>query len=92
MEVGAEIGEEEVGEDVGSRRLVGPSLGSFTDRSEAFIKTYGGASVFLARFIAVVRAFVPLVADILGMSSRQFYVVNILSAFAWAPAHIATEW
>ena len=44
----------------------------FIDRSEAFIKTYGGASVFLARFIAVVRAFVPLVAGILGKSSRQF--------------------
>ena len=43
----------------------------FIDRSEAFIKTYGGASVFLARFIAVVRAFVPLVAGILGMSSPQ---------------------
>jgi membrane protein DedA with SNARE-associated domain len=27
----------------------------FIDRSEAFIKTYGGGSVFLARFIAVVR-------------------------------------
>jgi membrane protein DedA with SNARE-associated domain len=51
----------------------------FIDRSEAFIKTYGGASVFLARFIAVVRAFVPLVAGILGMSLRQFYAVNILS-------------
>jgi membrane protein DedA with SNARE-associated domain len=60
----------------------------FIDRSEAFIKTYGGASVFLARFIAVVRAFVPLVAGILGMSSRQFYAFNILSAFAWAPAHV----
>ena len=60
----------------------------FIDRSEAFIKRYGGASVFLARFIAVVRAFVPLVAGILGMSSRQFYAVNILSAFAWAPAHV----
>ena len=60
----------------------------FIDRSEAFIKTYGGASVFLARFIAVVRAFVPLVAGILGMSSRQFYAVNILSAVAWAPAHV----
>jgi membrane protein DedA with SNARE-associated domain len=60
----------------------------FIDRSEAFIKTYGGASVFLARFIAVVRAFVPLVAGILGMSSRQFYAVNILSALAWAPAHV----
>jgi membrane protein DedA with SNARE-associated domain len=52
----------------------------FIDRSEAFIKTYGGASVFLARFIAMVRAFVPLVAGILGMSSRQFYAANILSS------------
>ena len=60
----------------------------FIDRSEAFIKTYGGASVFLARFIAVVRAFVPLVAGILGMSSRQFYAANILSALVWAPAHV----
>jgi len=60
----------------------------FIDRSEAFIKTYGGASVFLARFIAVVRAFVPLVAGILGMPSRQFYTVNILSAIAWAPVHV----
>ena len=60
----------------------------FIDRSEAFIKTYGGASVFLARFIAVVRAFVPLVAGILGMPSRQFYAANILSALVWAPAHV----
>lgn len=60
----------------------------FIDRSEAFIKTYGGASVFLARFIAVVRAFVPLVAGILRMPSRQFYAVNILSAIAWAPVHV----
>jgi membrane protein DedA with SNARE-associated domain len=37
----------------------------FIGRSEAFITTYGGASVFLARFVAVVRAFVPLVAGIL---------------------------
>jgi membrane protein DedA with SNARE-associated domain len=57
-------------------------------RSEAFIKTYGAASVFLARFIAVVRAFVPLVAGILGMSSRRFYAANILSALTWAPAHV----
>ena len=50
--------------------------------------SYGGASVFLARFIAVVRAFVPLVAGILRMSSRQFCAANILSALVWAPAHV----
>jgi membrane protein DedA with SNARE-associated domain len=60
----------------------------FIDRSEAFINRYGVASVFLARFTAVVRAFVPLVAGILRMSPRQFYAANILSALAWAPAHV----
>src|SRR4029453_16358814 len=58
------------------------------ERSEMFINRYGAASVFLARFIAVVRAFVPLVAGILRMPPRQFYAANILSALAWAPAHV----
>jgi membrane protein DedA with SNARE-associated domain len=57
-------------------------------RSERFVTQYGAASVFLARFAPVVRAFVPLVSGILRMSPLQFYAANILSAFAWAPAHI----
>jgi membrane protein DedA with SNARE-associated domain len=57
-------------------------------RSEAFFNRYGGASVFLARFTAVVRAFVPLIAGIVRMPARQFYVANILSALVWAPAHV----
>lgn len=57
-------------------------------RSERFVARYGAASVFLARFTAVVRAFVPLITGILRMSPRQFYTANILSALVWAPAHI----
>jgi len=57
-------------------------------RSEAFFSRYGSASVFLARFTAVVRAFVPLIAGILRMPARQFYAANILSAVIWAPAHV----
>ena len=57
-------------------------------RSEKFITRYGVASVFLARFTAVVRAFVPLISGILQMSPRQFYAANILSAVTWAPAHV----
>jgi membrane protein DedA with SNARE-associated domain len=57
-------------------------------RSEAFFNRYGAASVFLARFTAVVRAFVPLIAGIVRMPARQFYVANILSAIVWAPAHV----
>jgi membrane protein DedA with SNARE-associated domain len=60
----------------------------FINRSETYINKYGAASVFLARFTAVVRAFVPLVAGMLRMSPRQFYAANILSALVWAPAHV----
>jgi len=60
----------------------------FITRSKRFITQYGVASVFLARFTAVVRAFVPLVSGILRMSPRQFYIANILSALTWAPAHV----
>jgi len=57
-------------------------------QSERLVTQYGAASVFLARFAAVVRAFVPLVSGILRMSPLQFYAANILSALAWAPAHV----
>jgi membrane protein DedA with SNARE-associated domain len=58
------------------------------ERSARFIRQHGVTSVFLARFTAVVRAFVPLVAGILKMSSPHFYVANVLSALIWAPIHI----
>src|SRR6266576_6256409 len=58
------------------------------ERSAQLIRKYGIASVFLARFTAVVRAFVPLLAGILRMSTHHFYVANILSALVWAPIHI----
>src|ERR1039458_1351849 len=60
----------------------------FIERSNRFIIRFGTASVFLARFTAVVRAFVPLMAGILRMSPLRFYVANILSALVWAPAHV----
>ena len=60
----------------------------FIARSERFITRYGVASVFLARFTAVVRAFVPLISGILQMSPRQFYIANVASAVTWAPAHV----
>jgi membrane protein DedA with SNARE-associated domain len=58
------------------------------ERSAQFIRKYGITSVFLARFTAVVRAFVPLLAGIMRMPSPHFYVANILSALVWGPIHV----
>jgi membrane protein DedA with SNARE-associated domain len=58
------------------------------ERSAQFVRRHGALSVFLARFMAVVRAFVPLVAGIVRMSSQHFFIANVLSALVWAPLHI----
>lgn len=46
------------------------------ERSEAFFTRHGNKSVFLARFIPGVRAFIPLFAGIAGMSSFRFYIAS----------------
>lgn len=58
------------------------------DSGEAFFRKHGGKSVFIGRFIPGVKAVVPGIAGMMGMSVTRFTVINILSAFAWAGAHI----
>ncbi len=53
-----------------------------------FIKKYGDLSVALGRFFGPVRAVVPLVAGLMHMPPKQFYIANILSAVVWAPAYL----
>lgn len=57
-------------------------------QGEVFFRRHGGKSVAIGRFLPVMRAVVPLVAGVLGMSPTRFYAANILSAIAWAPLHI----
>lgn len=55
---------------------------------EKYFKIHGAKSVIFARFVAPLRAIVPVVAGMLGMSPARFLAVNIVSALLWAPAHI----
>lgn len=57
-------------------------------RGTAFVKRHGGKSVFVARFTPGVRAIVPVLGGILGMDVTRFYLMNVLSALVWSPAHI----
>ena len=57
-------------------------------RSRAFFDRHGGKSVFLARFVPWLRAFVPLMAGILDMPVRRFYLGNVLSALVWGPIQV----
>ncbi|MEJ2590716.1 MAG: VTT domain-containing protein [Candidatus Thiodiazotropha sp.] len=53
-----------------------------------FFQKYGGKSVALGRFFGPVRAIIPLVAGMLGMSPWRFVGANLISALAWAPAYL----
>ncbi|MEA3275410.1 MAG: VTT domain-containing protein [Pseudomonadota bacterium] len=54
----------------------------------SFFEKYGGKSVAFGRFVGPVRAVIPLVAGMMGMSPGRFLVANVLSAIAWAPAYL----
>ena len=57
-------------------------------QGEAFFNRYGGKSVAFGRFFGPVRAVIPLVAGMMGMSRSRFFAANALSALAWAPAYL----
>jgi membrane protein DedA with SNARE-associated domain/membrane-associated phospholipid phosphatase len=58
------------------------------ERGRAYFEKRGASSIFIGRFLGPLRAIVPLVAGMSHMPSVKFYGVNILSAFAWAAAHL----
>lgn len=59
------------------------------ESGQAYFARNGSKSVFLARFLGPLRAIVPVIAGISGMPATQFYIVNVLSALAWAAVHLA---
>lgn len=53
------------------------------DRAHEFFERYGGRSIILARFVPILRTFVPFVAGIGRMTYPRFLSFNIIGAVAW---------
>lgn len=55
------------------------------ESAEAYYAEKGALSLVLARFVPVLRTFVPFVAGMARMDSRRFLVWNVVGAVLWVP-------
>ncbi|MDL2269446.1 VTT domain-containing protein [Desulfosarcina sp. OttesenSCG-928-A07] len=51
--------------------------------AQAFYGKHGGKAIILARFIPIIRTFVPFVAGVASMDPRRFLFFNIVGALIW---------
>lgn len=56
----------------------------YVQRAKDFYDKHGGKTIILARFIPIVRTFVPFVAGASKMERKRFFSFNVIGGFLWA--------
>ena len=57
-------------------------------KGEDFVRQHGGKSIAIGRFVPGVKAVVPGIVGMLGMSQPFFVFVNVTSGLVWTAAHV----
>jgi membrane-associated protein len=66
-------------------------------RAKEFYDEYGKATIFLAKFLPIIRTFAPIVAGIVKMDRSTFLLYNIVGSICWVLAmmlggHFLQSW
>lgn len=52
-------------------------------KAHDFYNQYGKGTIFLAKFLPIIRTFAPIVAGIVKMNRSEFMLYNVLGSIAW---------
>lgn len=75
-----------IGHAIGERAYTGEIRWikrEYLERTHAFFEKHGGKTIFLARFVPIVRTFAPFVAGVGRMSYGYFMSWNLIGGVTW---------
>lgn len=58
------------------------------EKAHGFLHRHGKKSLFLARFIGLLRPVIPAIAGMAAMPRQTFILANVSSALLWAPLYL----
>lgn len=66
-------------------------------RAHEFYEQYGKGTIFLAKFLPIVRTFAPIVAGVVKMDKKTFHLYNIIGSIVWVSSmmlggHFLQKW
>ena len=53
------------------------------EKAHAFFEKHGGKALILARFVPIIRTFVPVIVGVAQMERGKFFLYNVIGALLW---------
>ncbi|HWQ45590.1 MAG TPA: DedA family protein [Longilinea sp.] len=75
-----------IGRKIGAKAFTGEVKWlkkEYFDRAHAFYEKHGGKTIFLARFVPIIRTFAPFVAGVAQMRYGYFLSYNLIGGVVW---------
>jgi membrane-associated protein len=52
-------------------------------KAKTFYEKYGKGTIFLSKFLPIIRTFAPITAGIVKMNRKTFFIYNIMGSVCW---------